>query len=340
MRENNGGAPLAVIVVAAGESRRFGPNKLFQRLGGRPVLDWSLSACERSRLVSSFVLVVSEATRARAERLVARREYRKLRAVCTGGRRRQDSVWNGLQAAAGAEWIGVHDAARPFLNDEIIGRVFTAAQISNAAIAAVSVKDTVKLVGPNGVVERTPSRSGLWAAQTPQIFRAASLVAAFHLNGDRDVTDDAELLECAGQPVAVVLGSYDNVKITTPEDLHLARAIARRLAAPHPLPPPLDREGAAEGGGAGKRNGNYARALSPSLKAGGDLGTVTPSAVLHPVDTSGARTDATPGSALAVEGGQGVGASLAPAYPVGRAGIVAQPGAVARRSRPGDFGRP
>jgi 2-C-methyl-D-erythritol 4-phosphate cytidylyltransferase len=233
----SGSAGLTVVVVAAGESRRFGPNKLFQSLDGRPVLDWSLTACERSPLVAEIILVVSEACRPRTSRLVARRGYRKLRTIVPGGRRRQDSVWNGLQEAAGADWVAIHDAARPFLNDDLIERTLAAARQRGAAIAAVPVKDTVKLVGTHGAIEQTPARSGLWAAQTPQIFRYASLVAAFRANDGRDATDDAELVERLGQPVAVVMGSYDNLKITTPEDLHLARAIARRLT-PHPLPRP------------------------------------------------------------------------------------------------------
>jgi 2-C-methyl-D-erythritol 4-phosphate cytidylyltransferase len=230
----SGSAGLTVVVVAAGESRRFGPNKLFQSLDGRPVLDWSLTACERSPLIDEIVLVVSPASRPRAERLVVRRGYRKLRAVTLGGRRRQDSVWNGLQAAPGAEWVAIHDAARPFLTDELIERALAAARGPGAAIAGVPVKDTVKQLAKDGTVERTPARSGLWAAQTPQIFLRACLVAAYCANGDRDATDDAELVERIGRPVAVAMGSYENLKITTPEDLHLARAIARRLA-PSPI---------------------------------------------------------------------------------------------------------
>lgn len=237
------GPPLAAVVVAAGESRRFGADKLFQPLGGRPVLDWCLAALEGSARVERVVLVLGAGNLARARALVARRGYRKIRAVCVGGPRRQDSVLIGLESAGGCAWVAIHDGARPFLTEDVLDRVYAAALASGAAIAAVPVKDTVKLVGPENRIERTPARDRLWAAQTPQIFRYDALLAAYGQGEVATVTDDAELIERAGQPVAVAMGSYANLKITTPEDLVLARALARSArAGRHPLSPLATRE--------------------------------------------------------------------------------------------------
>ncbi len=221
-------APLAVIVVAAGRAERFGGDKLFARLGGLPVLGWSLRALEAASLVSSVVVVLSESNLDRGRRLITRLGCRKVRAICLGGARRQDSVWNGLQETAGAEWVAIHDAARPFLTAELLARGLATAQQVGAAVAAVPVKDTIKLVAAANLIERTPNRSRLWAAQTPQIFQRAQLVEAYRHNAGAEATDEAQLLERAGLPVAVYHGSYENVKITTPEDLLLARGLARR----------------------------------------------------------------------------------------------------------------
>ncbi len=224
-----GNDSLAAVVVAAGSGRRFGGDKLFCRLGNRPLLAWTLDVLDQSPFVSLVVLVLSEANLERGRRLVGRRNYGKLRSVCLGGPRRQDSVWNGVREAAGWEWVAIHDGARPFLTEDILARGFETARAIGGAVAAVPVKDTIKLVGPGNVVESTPRRADLWAAQTPQIFRYDWLVDAYRVAGDEDATDDGELVQRAGFPTAVYLGAYENFKITTPEDLALARMLARRL---------------------------------------------------------------------------------------------------------------
>jgi 2-C-methyl-D-erythritol 4-phosphate cytidylyltransferase len=219
---------VAAVVVAAGGGQRFGGEKLFVPLGGRPILDWSLRAMEESAPVASIVVVLSEANRARGERLVHRRGYRKVRGTARGGARRQDSVWNGLKLAAGHGWVLIHDAARPFVTCDIVARCVAAARNVGGAIAAVPVKDKIKVAGSERLIAATPARETLWAAQTPQVFRYDRLIAAYEQNQGRDATDDAELFERAGWPVALVMGAYENVKITTPEDLLLGRALARR----------------------------------------------------------------------------------------------------------------
>ena len=220
---------LIAIVVAAGSGRRFGGDKLFLSLDGRPVLAWSLRVLEETPEVSRVVLVLSPDNRDAGRRLVDHHHFLKVSSICIGGVRRQDSVRNGLAEASGATWVAVHDGARPFVTRDMIQRGLTLARRTGAAIAAVPVKDTVKIVGEANVIERTPPRNNLWCAQTPQIFRFETLANAYEAVGTADVTDDAELLERVGVPVGVFEGSYTNLKITTPDDLALARVHARAL---------------------------------------------------------------------------------------------------------------
>lgn len=223
-------SPLAAVLVAAGGGTRFGRDKTFQLLGNRPVLEWSLRAFQSAPSIQFVVLVTSTANHNHAARLLSRGGYTKVRFTCVGGARRQDSVWNGLQLASGAAWVLIHDAARPFVSVDLIERCVRSAKQAGGAIAAVPVKDTIKVVGPSGRVETTPPRDRLWAAQTPQVFRYDWLIESYLMNGGEDVTDDAEVYQRAGFPVAVVPSSYENFKLTTPDDLVVARTVARALA--------------------------------------------------------------------------------------------------------------
>jgi 2-C-methyl-D-erythritol 4-phosphate cytidylyltransferase len=222
---------MAAIIVAAGSGERFGGDKVFIRLEGRPVLAWSLDAMEQSRDVSTVVLVLNESQIAAGESLVRTGGYTKVSAVCAGGDRRQDSVYNGLRAIGGARWVAIHDGARPFVDPEMIGRGLAMARKVGAAIAAVPVTDTVKIVGMSRLIQGTPQRANLWRAQTPQIFQTEQLLAAYASLDGADVTDDAELLERAGRPVAVFEGAFTNIKITSPEDMTIANALARERLA-------------------------------------------------------------------------------------------------------------
>jgi 2-C-methyl-D-erythritol 4-phosphate cytidylyltransferase len=223
---------MTAVVVAAGSGRRFGADKLFVTVGGRPVLAWSLATLAASPVVRSIVVVFSTSNAEPGRQVIRRLGLDRVITTCLGGARRQDSVMNGVQSAIGARWVAVHDAARPFLTGDLIERGANAAGDVGAAIAAVPVKDTIKRVESDHLIESTPGRAQLWAAQTPQIFQWEQLVQASRAHGASDVTDEAELLERAGLPVAVYLGSYENIKITTPDDLLLARAIARQRRFP------------------------------------------------------------------------------------------------------------
>ncbi len=220
---------VGAVVVAAGESRRMGGmDKIFTEIGGIPILARVGDIFQNSLLIDEIVLVLAESNLERGKNLVRERDWSKVIAVCKGGARRQDSVKEGLKKLRGCQWVVIHDGARPFLNPDLIKRGLEEAKKFGAAVPAVPVKDTIKIVSENGIVEETPRRSSLWAVQTPQIFRFDLLTEAYQ-NMNDEVTDDATLLERRGHKVKIFRGSYDNMKITTLEDLALAEIYCRDL---------------------------------------------------------------------------------------------------------------
>ena len=230
---------LGVVVVAAGRSSRMeGVDKQVAMLGGEAVISHSLRVFEEFDDVGTVVLVMSTDNLEAGKAAVKVGGFSKVVDVVAGGERRQDSVKIGLdllaeQAEGAPDFVAVHDGARPFIDSEMIRRGLTVAQKIGAGIAAVPVKDTIK-VAPHRVVTDTPDRSGMWAVQTPQIFRYDVLKTAHEMTPD-DVTDDASMVESVGGMVAVFTGSNDNIKITTPEDLELAGLIfSRRNGGPAP----------------------------------------------------------------------------------------------------------
>lgn len=229
-------AKFAVILPAAGQSSRFKDphyKKPFAPLEGRAV--WLHSAerfLNRDDVVQLLVVIAP-----------ADRDYFFFKftsnvtilgiKVVEGGTERADSVANALaHVRPEADFVCVHDAARPCLADAWIDRVFEAAQQSGAAILALPVGNTLKRVGADNKIVETVSRSGLWEAQTPQVFRRQLLVDAYAQRGTFQPTDDAQLVERLGHPVAVVLGSPINLKITTKEDLRLAEQALKAVPKP------------------------------------------------------------------------------------------------------------
>ncbi|MDP3063811.1 MAG: 2-C-methyl-D-erythritol 4-phosphate cytidylyltransferase [Chloroflexota bacterium] len=220
---------VGAVIVAAGESRRMGGvDKIFTPLLGVPLILHPLRVFNDSPLVDEIALVVAPARVEEARRLVSERSLSKVRAVCAGGARRQDSVRVGLEALSRCDWVLVHDGARCCVSPTLIEAGLEAVRESGAAIAAVPVVDTVKVVAEQRV-HSTLDRSSLWAVQTPQVFRTELLLEAHRRRQDL-VTDDAAMVEQMGVPVRVFMGSYDNLKVTTPEDLLLAEAILRARA--------------------------------------------------------------------------------------------------------------
>ena len=201
-------------------------DKIFAAVAGKPVLWHVLQIFQGCGMVDQAVVVLNEASVGRGLRLVEEGSFSKVVAVCAGGQRRQDSVAEGLKRLDGCSWVVIHDGARPCLTVELVERGLEEARQTGAAIAAVPLKETVKVVDSEGVIASTPRRENLWAAQTPQIFRF-DLIAEAHRMVNGEVTDDASLVEALGHKVKVYMGSYDNIKVTTPEDLALAETILR-----------------------------------------------------------------------------------------------------------------
>lgn len=217
------------VIPSGGMGRRMGSKrKNYLPLNGVPVLARSLAPFEASGLVTAIVVVVGAGDEDFCQReIVDRYSFRKVVSVTAGGPERQDSVYNGVRAAGGAwDYIVVHDGARPLVTVEIVEETLRAAMRAGCAVSAVRVKDTVKEVS-GGVVKRTLPRDLLWAAHTPQAFRADMLSKALEAAaGDGFLgTDECSLVERLGFDVTVVEGSYENIKITTAEDMALAGCI-------------------------------------------------------------------------------------------------------------------
>ena len=213
--------PVGAIVVAAGRSARMGFDKLWAPLGDRPVLAWSLDAIAASDVVDRLVLVVAHDRVGDATHVIS--AYKLPALAIQGGERRRDSVTAGVNVLGDCTRVLIHDGARPFLTPDLVRRGFDAVQQTGAAVAATPSRDTIKRVR-EGVVVETLLRAELWVVQTPQVFHRDVLQAAL-ASCDEDVTDEATLVERIGVEVRVFAGDTANLKITTPEDLELARAL-------------------------------------------------------------------------------------------------------------------
>ena len=203
-----------------------GVDKIFASLWGKPLLAHSVDVFQQCPAIDQVVIVLSQDKLEAGQRLVREYNWSKVIEVCPGGVRRQDSVREGLKRLSGCQWVVIHDGARPCLGVDLIERGLEQARESGAAIAAVPVKDTIKVVSPDAFVEETPLRHSLWTVQTPQVFRF-DIIDEAHRKAQGEVTDDATLVEQLGYRVKVYPGSDTNIKVTTPEDLALAEAILK-----------------------------------------------------------------------------------------------------------------
>lgn len=221
---------VSVILAAAGMSNRMGSsiNKQFIPLGGKPVLAHTIETFDRLKYIDEIIVVAreSEIDYIRRE-IVKRYGFRKVKKIVRGGLERQDSVYNGLLAVADrSEIVLSHDGARPFVDRETVERALKAAAETDAAVVGVPVKDTIKSVA-DGEITETPERSKLWQAQTPQCFSTELLKHAYEeaIQTGFKATDDSALVEQLGKEVRMVRGSYENIKITTPDDVILGEAL-------------------------------------------------------------------------------------------------------------------
>lgn len=234
------------IVLAAGSGKRMrsGTAKQFMTLGGRPLLWHCLQAVEQSDIIKDCILVTGEKDIPYVrQEIVERYGFRKISAVIAGGGERYESVRNALRAMADGSisqqgrdgYVFIHDGARPFLTEEILESTYRVVLRHRACVAAVPVKDTIKIADGEGFVVQTPDRSRLWAVQTPQVFETALVMEAYEKLFARleqgeilQVTDDAMVVEeMCGIPVKLVEASYENIKITTPEDLRVAESFLK-----------------------------------------------------------------------------------------------------------------
>ena len=222
-----------LLIPAAGMGRRMGSerNKLLLTLLGKPILAWTLLAAEAADKISWIGIIGQPADQSDIKAILAELALSLPVQLITGGETRQESVYNGLQALPdGAERVLIHDGARCLATPQLLNRCAEALLDCSGFIAAVPVKDTIKVVDEVGVIQETPDRRQLWAAQTPQGFEVKLLKQCHNKGRDLgwEVTDDAALFERCGLPVRIVEGEETNLKVTTPVDLAIAEFILRQ----------------------------------------------------------------------------------------------------------------
>jgi len=220
---------VSAIVLAAGKGKRFKSriSKPLAKIQARPMLVYSLKVLSAHPEIKEIIVAANKNNLKAVVALI--KEYRilKVAAVVLGGLRRQDSVACGLRCLhKDTKLVLIHDAARPFIDKRLVSHLIKEAGHWGAAIAGVALKSTLKKAGRDFLVEKTVSRQGLWEIQTPQVFRRDLILKAYSRFGQEDVTDDAMLIEKLGGRVRLVEGSCRNIKITAPEDLEIAAAIA------------------------------------------------------------------------------------------------------------------
>ena len=223
------------IVLAAGQGKRMNSQiqKQFLELGGYPVLYYALRCFQESPLITEIILVTGKENVSYCEKeVVEKYGFSKVSAVTAGGKERYDSVYAGLLACGSCDYVFIHDGARPFIDAGILERGLEGAKKTGACVVGMPSKDTVKIADADGFVAETPNRSCVWNIQTPQIFSYKIIREAHESIRKKDmsaITDDAMVVETVlGKQVKLVEGSYENIKITTPEDLKIAEILAKK----------------------------------------------------------------------------------------------------------------
>lgn len=225
---------VTALIPAAGMGKRMGKAvaKQFLLLGDKPLLAHTLLAFQRAPEIDEIIPILSEEDMESClGDIIERYHITKVKTLVVGGKERQDSVFHGLQKIGkDAAVVLVHDGVRPFVTSEMIREAVDLAKKGECVAVGVPIKDTIKEVDDKKIVLRTLERGRLWAIQTPQAFPVKILKRAYEESQKHKIhgTDDATLVERAGGTVRVIMGSYENIKITTPEDLILAEEILRR----------------------------------------------------------------------------------------------------------------
>ena len=220
----------SVVIVSAGRGSRMKAdiNKQFLKLKGKEVIAHTIDKFYNNKNIDEIVVVVKEDEADFFRRnIIDKYGYKNIK-IAFGGKERQDSVFNGLKAVnKDCDIVLVHDGARPFVTDEIIKNSIECAKKNKCVIVGVPVKDTIKIINKDNEVCDTPNRSTLWSIQTPQVFEYLSIIKAHKIAKEKSYygTDDSMLMEYLGYNVKVIEGSYNNIKITTPEDLKIGEEI-------------------------------------------------------------------------------------------------------------------
>ena len=224
------------IVLAAGQGKRMNSKvqKQFLLIKGKPVLYYSLSCFQNSREIEEIIVVTGkESINFCKQEIIEAYGFSKVKAVIPGGKERYDSVYAGLCACEDSDYVFIHDGARPFLSNDMIRRGKEAVLDCGACVIGMPSKDTIKIADENGMVESTPSRNKVWNIQTPQIFSYTAIREAHEKARQQnmaDITDDAMVIERFGNmKIKLVEGSYENIKITTPEDIVVAEKILEKI---------------------------------------------------------------------------------------------------------------
>lgn len=217
------------IILAAGKGKRMQSDvpKQYLLLEGHPILFYSIRAFEESFIDEIILVTGKDEVEYCKKEIVARYGFQKVKKVVAGGRERYHSVYEGLKAIDNTDYVYIHDGARPFVTNEILERVRKEVEQYKACVVGMTVKDTIKIAGKDNIVKDTPNRNMVWQIQTPQTFSYALVKEAYDKlmkNEDDSITDDAMVVEKMLQyPIKLVEGSYENIKITTPEDLKIGR---------------------------------------------------------------------------------------------------------------------
>ena len=229
---------VSVIFPAAGRGKRMGLgfNKIFTELAGSPILIQTLLTFSRCKCVDELIVVVDSSEMDAVKKVLSKIPRLKPYKVVSGGSERQYSVYNGLIAVSdNCDIVLVHDAARPLISERIIQNVVDEVMLSGSAVCAVPVKDTTAIINEMGFIESVPDRNKLWAIQTPQGFKKEILVEAHQKAQEEQFlgTDEASLVRRTSHAVKLVMGDYDNIKITTPTDLFFAESLFGHKAVHH-----------------------------------------------------------------------------------------------------------
>ncbi|TDX49312.1 2-C-methyl-D-erythritol 4-phosphate cytidylyltransferase [Orenia marismortui] len=225
---------LSVVIPAAGQGRRMGAdkNKQFLLLNGKPILAHTISKFQNCSYINEIIIVAKNQEISYCQKeIVDKYDFDKVKKLIIGGKTRQKSVYNGIkEVSADSNFVLIHDGARPLLTNQIIENIITEVVNYQAVAVGVAVKDTIKIVNQDKYIMDTPKRDNLIAIQTPQCFSKTIILDAYQKAFKENFigTDSSSLVERLGQRVKVIEGSYENLKITTPEDLQFAERILFR----------------------------------------------------------------------------------------------------------------